>query len=1056
MEFRKLVEDIAAIVSLSSKHELPGGMRLRHTLRGHTDVITGLSWSPDGRMLASCAADNTVRVWNAETGNEEWQGKEHSNIVYTVAWSSNGLLASGAGDKIIRLWSAETGQLQRTLKGHDDRVFRVTWSPDGKRLASGSADNSIRLWDSTGNPQGMHVAHYAGINDLKWSPDGQRLASGSYDQWIRLWNLAGDHFGWQQLLWEGKGHNAFVTSLAWSGDGNLIASASDDATVQVWDAQSGKQKLRLEQHTGGVTGIAFSNDASFLASKAKDHTVILFRSDSWQKVGTLPESHSGWWEPPVAFHPHELILATLGEKDTVIRIWDLDREMLFGKAEPPPVTYTSAKIVLVGDSGIGKTGLGWRMTYGSFKEHSSTHGQQFWLLDQLSIERQDGTQCEAILWDLAGQPDYRLTNALFVDDADLALVLFDPTDRRDPLHGVEFWLKQLGPRQARSLLGQKPTEQKSFVGCPTILVAARTDRGTAMLTREELEAFCNRHGIRDHIATSAKNGDGVDLLIQRMKALIPWTEKAATVTTGTFKRIKDYVLKLKENRGEKQIIVSPEELRGRLKATDDEWEFSEIEMMTAVGHLENHGYVKLLRTSKGTTRILLAPEVLNNLAASFVLEARRNPKELGSIEEKKLLTGKYSFPELAGLSPDEHYILLDSAVLLFLEHNICFRETDPLTSESYLVFPDLINLKKPMEKDQQPTEESVSYTVIGAVENVYASLVVLLGYTHTFTRTNQWQNHARYEVGDGLVCAFRLDAERDGELDFVLYFGTKVGRPVRMLFQGLFESFLARRNLTVFRYEPVTCQRCGAALERAVVRTKLREHKTTTFCSDCGEKLALSRADEPIQLSRQQEAEVQTQRSIAEQRTHFEQAIFRLQSYLKQQGIKPPECFISYAWGQPQDERWVERNLAADLQKAGIDLVLDRWENAKIGASVARFVERIEKCDRVIVVGTPLYRKKYENKDTTTGYVVAAEVDVISTRLLGTEAQKETVLPVLLSGEKTASLPPLLHGRVYADFRKEEAYFTTAFDLIFSLYQLRPNDPVLAELRESLRQADSS
>ncbi|MGH8606086.1 MAG: hypothetical protein ACREX9_01275 [Gammaproteobacteria bacterium] len=132
-------------------------------------------------------------------------------------------------------------------------------------------------------------------------------------------------------------------------------------------------------------------------------------------------------------------------------------------------------------------------------------------------------------------------------------------------------------------------------------------------------------------------------------------------------------------------------------------------------------------------------------------------------------------------------------------------------------------------------------------------------------------------------------------------------------------------------------------------------------------------------------------------------------------------------------------------------MVLDRWENAKIGASVSRFVERIPKCDWVIVVGTPLYRKKYENKDASTGYVVAAEVDVISNRLLGTEAQKETVLPLLLAGEKTSSLPPLLHGRVHADFRDEQAYFTIAFDLMLSLYQIPLNDQAVADLRESLR-----
>jgi len=208
---------------------------------------------------------------------------------------------------------------------------------------------------------------------------------------------------------------------------------------------------------------------------------------------------------------------------------------------------------------------------------------------------------------------------------------------------------------------------------------------------------------------------------------------------------------------------------------------------------------------------------------------------------------------------------------------------------------------------------------------------------------------------------------------------------------------------------------------------------------------------EPIQLTREVQAEVESQRRAAEQRTRFEQAVFRVRAYVEEQKIKPPGSFISYAWGVPEHERWVEKRLAINLQKAGVNVVLDRWHNAQIGASVARFVERIEKSDRIVMVGTPLYRRKYENRDASTGYVVAAEVDLINNRLLGAEPQKQSVLPLLLDGEKTASLPPLLHGRVYADFRNELTYFTTAFDLILSLYQIAPNHAVVADLRESLR-----
>jgi hypothetical protein len=121
---------------------------------------------------------------------------------------------------------------------------------------------------------------------------------------------------------------------------------------------------------------------------------------------------------------------------------------------------------------------------------------------------------------------------------------------------------------------------------------------------------------------------------------------------------------------------------------------------------------------------------------------------------------------------------------------------------------------------------------------------------------------------------------------------------------------------------------------------------------------------------------------------------------------------------------------------------------------VSRFVEQIEKADCVIVVGTPLYRTKHENKDTATGFVVAAETRLIGNRMLGTEEEKSTVLPILLVGEKTTSLPPLLHDSNFADFRVEQAYFAAAFDLMLSLYEIPPNHRAVADLRESLRASE--
>src|SRR5262249_2903881 len=173
-------------------------------------------------------------------------------------------------------------------------------------------------------------------------------------------------------------------------------------------------------------------------------------------------------------------------------------------------------------------------------------------------------------------------------------------------------------------------------------------------------------------------------------------------------------------------------------------------------------------------------------------------------------------------------------------------------------------------------------------------------------------------------------------------------------------------------------------------------------------------------------------------------------------GLTVPECFISYAWGDSEHERWVERHLATDLQKAGITVVLDRWDNARIGSSVPRFLERIQRSNCVLVVGTPLYREKYDNRQPMGGYVAAAEGDLVGVRMIATEAVKRTVLPVLLAGEAATSFPPLLHARVYADFRNPDAYFETMFDLVVSIYEIPVMDDAVADLRESIARSRHS
>jgi diguanylate cyclase (GGDEF)-like protein len=186
-------------------------------------------------------------------------------------------------------------------------------------------------------------------------------------------------------------------------------------------------------------------------------------------------------------------------------------------------------------------------------------------------------------------------------------------------------------------------------------------------------------------------------------------------------------------------------------------------------------------------------------------------------------------------------------------------------------------------------------------------------------------------------------------------------------------------------------------------------------------------------------------------RATFEKAAEWARQFAASAGrAEPPSCFLSYAWSTPENDDWVAA-LAKDLRGAGIKAVLDRRDNAAIGRSIPRFVSSIKACDFVAVVGTRRYLEKYNNKVSATGSVVAAEVDVIATRLIGPEGAKDTVLPLLREGAPEEVLPPLMLGRVCADFRGEGKYFESLFDLVLTLYGVPFDHPTAEAFRESLR-----
>ena len=976
------------------------GLTLRHVLRGHTGNIFRIAWSPDGAYLASPSADKTIRIWDAASGVWVRTLEGHTDRVVSVAWSPDSQrLASASYDMTIRLWDVASGKHLQTLEGHTNYVRSVAWSPDGQRLASASDDRTIRLWDAV---SGKHVQTLEGHTDYVscagWSPDGQRLASTSKDGTIRLWDANGASVKALQTL---KAHTASVYNAVWSPDGQRLASASDDRTIRLWDAVSGKALQVLEGHAGWLQWVFLSSDGRWLASKGgvADNTVRLWRCDTWVCVAVLEESGFYAWGSGLAFHPRLPVLATLGENDTIIRIWELDEALLLGQAQAS-VHYTTAKLVLVGDSGVGKTGLGWRLAHGEFKEHASTHGQQFWPITQLGLQRADGTECEAVLWDLAGQHVYRQIHSIFLENIAAALVLFDPSNRQEPLKGVQFWLEQLKGKE------QLPS---------AVLVGARVDRGAPALSQQELEQFCQRYGIRGgYISTSASSGEGLDTLLETLKAQIPWEEMTATVTTVTFKRIKDYVLALKEKPDRAGVLVNPLALHEQLQATDPDWRFTDAEMLTAVGHLETHGYVAVLRSSAGEQHILLTPDLLVTLASSIVLLADKHPRELGAVSETELLKGTYPFDELAGLAPAESQILLDAAILRFLQHNICFRET--LGSETLLIFPGLIKQKRPLQ-DDLPATDDISYVVRGRVENLYASLVVLLGYTPSFTRINQWQNQAQYEMDAGEICGFRLIEDREGEIELVLYYGDKMPAGGRAKFQELFEQFLYQRDVEVTPFPPVVCANRHQQ-KRVTVVERVRERKPFMFCDECGDKITLPDFDKPQSIGLGASPWLQREEAAARLRSAYEVQLTKVKGYRRNWAV--PRCYVSH---HPEQSEWA-KEVIHDLRDAGVYVVEQ--------------VAQVQPDDFVVVLDTPAYQKAFRTP------ILAADAPLVRA-LWG----KRQLISLALTGWAGAHE---FKDCTPGSFCDETHYPVSLFDLVLTLYGIPLTHAGFATLRQALHE----
>ena len=398
----------------------------------------------------------------------------------------------------------------------------------------------------------------------------------------------------------------------------------------------------------------------------------------------------------------------------------------------------NAKVVLLGEGTVGKTSLAHRLIEDRYVVRDRTHGMNVWRLD-LPLPPDATLEREALLWDLAGQEDYRLIHQLFLEETALALLLINP-QKDDPFAEAGDWLKAL------KTAANNPEAKRDAA---RLLIFSQIDVGGMKLGNAKIERFREQHGFAGWLPTSAKTGENCSdkenggqpsKLKQLIAGSIPWDKLPWTSTPRLLAELKNAVMAMRDETDIRLLRFA--ELAQRLEQALPGEKFGESDVRTAVTLLANHG---LARPLKFGDLVLLRPDLLNGYAGAIIRAARAHTDEIGCVLEADIYRPDFDFTGVERLKhrPDEE-LLLRALVQTFLDHSLCIAEDTP--HGRHLVFPSQYRREKDIPRDP---DIFVSYTFSGEWQTVWTTLVVRLWYSQEFEHRELWRNAAEFASTKG-------------------------------------------------------------------------------------------------------------------------------------------------------------------------------------------------------------------------------------------------------------------------------------------------------------------
>jgi small GTP-binding protein len=776
-----------------------------------------VSWSPDGSLIASAREGNRIKIWNPKTGEEVCTLKKSTPSLFSKISKKSKFLYESEKSTVIR---------------------KIIWSPDGSILASKLIDGDITLWNPKSGEKINSISSelenspnylrlFIGTDlidfceEIAWSPDEQiLLVSNPRAKTIEIFEI---RIG--QKLKKLYSYSLKASSIAWSPDGSLIAFGSENNIIRLLSPKTGKEIQRLEGCEDLITTILFSPDGNFLVGKTNNQNVKYWRCDTWEEIISFTPTFSFPHNNTLDIHPNFKTIATIGNRRNEFHLWELNaKTVLESSSKKDSLHYANAKVVLVGDSGVGKSGLGLVLKGDDFQATESTHGRHVWTLDKKEDKNEKGVSVlhETLLWDLAGQPGYRLVHQLSLSETAVALVVFDARSETDPFAGVYHWTKAL--KQACQRIDSSPIPLKKF------LVAARTDRGGTGVSQERIDKLVEELGFDGYFVTSAKEGTQIEELAETIRNNINWDDMVTVSSNQLFKNIQDFLLEEKEAG---RLLSTKDDLyRAFLKSNkapeNDDSSLSAFEICISL--VESRGLIR--RLSFGG-HILLQPEKLDVYASALVNQAKEEPEGMGHILEEDARNLKFSIPKEERLSNNEQEKILMIATLEdMLKQEVAIRE------QEYLVFPSQFSRELPGAPE--PKGKAVTFRFDGPVINIYSTLAVRLFYNESFKKIDMWKNAVIFEAEAGGVCGIYLRDLRQGQADLIVFFDPngktpKASAQTKKQFENFIESHLKSRAVTdtIQKTKVVSCKECDEPFTDSQIEKRKKLGKKNIICAVC-------------------------------------------------------------------------------------------------------------------------------------------------------------------------------------------------------------------------------